>query len=63
MAKIKIDDGLLDRVKKIALAAGYGSPEELIVHIIERELSKLEAGGTEDEQKITERLRGLGYLE
>ena len=63
MAKIKIDDGLFDRVKKIAQMAGYGSPEELIVHIIERELEKMEAGGTEDEQKVTEHLRGLGYLE
>ncbi len=63
MAKVKIDDGLYSRIERIAQAAGYASPEELIVHMIERELAKLEAGGTEDEQKITERLRGLGYLE
>ncbi|UCE58313.1 MAG: hypothetical protein JSU63_12820 [Phycisphaerales bacterium] len=61
MAKIKIDSGLYDRIKKIINVAGYGSPEEFIVHIIEKELSALESAG--DEAEITERLRGLGYLE
>lgn len=61
MAKIKLDASLYDRVKVIAEKAGYGSPEEFIVHIIEKELSMLESAET-DEQ-VTERLRGLGYLE
>jgi len=61
MAKIKIDSALYDRIKKIVEVAGYGSPEEFVVHIIERELSALESSG--DEAEITERLRGLGYLE
>lgn len=61
MAKIKIDDNLYDRVKKIAQAGGYSSPEEFIIHIIERELGQVEA--TEDDQAIVDRLRGLGYLE
>jgi len=61
MPKIKIDDNLYDRVKKVAQLAGYSSPEEFIVHVIERELSKLE--GAADEKEVVERLRGLGYLE
>ncbi len=61
MAKIKIDSGLYDRIKKIIDVAGYGSPEEFIVHLIEKELSNLESAG--DEAEVTERLRGLGYLE
>jgi len=61
MAKIKIDSALYDRVKKIVEVAGYGSVEEFVVHMIERELSTLEAAG--DEAEVTERLRGLGYLE
>ncbi len=61
MAKIKIDDGLYDRVKKVAQTAGYSSPEEFVVHIIEKELGKVEAA--DDEKTVIERLKGLGYLE
>jgi metal-responsive CopG/Arc/MetJ family transcriptional regulator len=60
MAKIKIDDNLYDRVKKVAQVAGYSSPEEFIIHIIEKELGQLEAS---DDQIVMERLRGLGYIE
>ena len=61
MAKIKLDPNLYERVKKVAAAAGYTSPEEFIVHVIERELANLESAETDEE--ITERLRGLGYIE
>ena len=59
--KIKIDVSLYDRVKKVAELAGYSSPEEFVVHVIEKELSVLESAGSDEE--VTERLRGLGYLE
>ncbi|MGD2109063.1 MAG: hypothetical protein PVI86_06690 [Phycisphaerae bacterium] len=61
MAKIKIDSNLYDRIKKVSELAGYGSPEEFIVHVIEKELSLLESA--ESDEEVTERLRGLGYLE
>ncbi len=61
MAKIKLDDNLYARVKKVAEVAGYTSPEEFIVHLIEKELSTLESA--ESDAEITERLRGLGYIE
>ncbi len=61
MAKIKIDPSLFDRVKKVSELAGYGTPEEFIVHVIEKELSVLESADSDEE--VTERLRGLGYLE
>lgn len=61
MPKIKIDAGLYERVKKISEQAGYTAPEEFIVHVIEKELSMLESAGTDEE--VTERLRGLGYIE
>jgi hypothetical protein len=60
-AKIKIDDGLFVRLKKVAELAGYASPDEFVTHMLEKELAKLETAGTAEE--ITERLRGLGYLE
>jgi hypothetical protein len=61
VAKIKIDSNLYDRIKKVSELAGYGSPEEFIVHVIEKELSLLESA--ESDEEVTERLRGLGYLE
>lgn len=61
MPKIKLDSNLYDRIKKISVTAGYSSPEEFIIHLIEKELSLLE--DAEAEGEVTERLRGLGYLE
>lgn len=62
MAKIKIDSHLYDRVKRVSAIAGYTSPEEFVIHIIEKELDKLETQDA-NEQMIEERLRGLGYIE
>ena len=61
MAKIRVDDGLYERVKKVAQLAGYATPEEFVVHVIEKELSVLESASTDAD--VTERLRGLGYIE
>ncbi len=61
MAKIKLDSHLYDRVKKIAEIAGYSSTDEFIIHIIEKELARLESA--ESDEKVEERLRGLGYIE
>lgn len=61
MAKIKLDNNLYERVKKVAEIAGYAAPEEFIVHIIEKELSMLETA--ESNEEVTERLKGLGYIE
>ncbi len=59
--KIKLEKDLYERVKKVAAAAGYATPDEFIIHLIEKELSVLESAATD--QEVTERLRGLGYLE
>ncbi|SPD73129.1 conserved hypothetical protein [uncultured Desulfobacterium sp.] len=61
MAKIKIDSGLFDRAKKAAEVAGYSSVEEFIIHIIEKEIARYET--PEVDEKVAERLRGLGYIE
>jgi len=61
MAKIKIDSQLYDRIKRISQQAGYPSADEFVVHVLEKELSTLESAG--DDKDVTERLRGLGYLE
>ena len=61
MAKIKIDSGLFSRAKKAAEVAGYSSVEEFVVHIIEKEIARYES--PEVDEKVAERLRGLGYIE
>ncbi len=58
--KIKFDKDLFERVKKISELAGYASPEEFIVHVLEREVTNFE--GDESDEAITEKLRGLGYI-
>lgn len=58
--KIKLEKDLIDRVKRVSEVAGYASHEEFIVHIIERELANFE--GSESDEDITEKLRGLGYI-
>lgn len=60
-AKVKIDKDLFQRAKRVAEIAGYSSTEEFITHLIERELAKLEQSGDPDD-KVKERLRGLGYI-
>jgi metal-responsive CopG/Arc/MetJ family transcriptional regulator len=58
--RIAIDDRLLARLRKWAERSGYSSAEELIAHVLEREVAHLEGAATEDELRA--RLKGLGYL-
>jgi hypothetical protein len=62
-SKVKLDKELLDRCKRHAEQAGYGSVEEFITYTLEKELRKSEQKPREDEEQITKRLRGLGYIE
>ena len=61
MPKIKIDRALYDRIKTYAERAGYSSGDEFVTHLIEKELAHLESAQTDEE--VTDRLRGLGYIE
>ena len=58
---VKLRKDLWDRIKKCAAAAGYSSPEEFVEHVLEKELSKIEA--SESNEEIVKKLKGLGYLE
>jgi metal-responsive CopG/Arc/MetJ family transcriptional regulator len=58
--KVKLEKGLVDRVRRLAELAGYSSPEEFITHALEKELAKLEDADSEEE--IKKRLKGLGYI-
>ena len=58
--KIKLEKDLMDKVRKFARLSGYSSPEEFVVHCLEREIASLEESDTEDE--IKKKLKGLGYI-
>lgn len=60
--KLKIDNGMKDRLDKVADAGGYSSVEEFILHIVNREMEKLDPGSGESEESIRKKLEGLGYL-
>lgn len=58
--KIAIDKSLFGKVKQCAELAGYSSAEELVTHVLEKEVQRIEASQSDDE--IKRRLKGLGYL-
>jgi len=60
---IKLDSDLWQRVSEYSQKAGYSSPEEFIVHVLERELDRQGGSGEEDDKEVERRLKGLGYLE
>jgi metal-responsive CopG/Arc/MetJ family transcriptional regulator len=62
-AKIKLEKELLERCKQYAKDKGYSSVEEFVAHALEKELKTVESMSEKDEKEITDRLRGLGYIE
>ena len=67
--KIKLDDGLYDRIKRAAELSGCATAEEFALTVLERETTavlnqsnKQEATQSERDQ-IASKLQGLGYLE
>ena len=63
--RIKLDDELFERIKKCAEVAGYSSPEEFAVHVLEKEVAAILGTGadSDDEEAVRKRLKGLGYIE
>jgi hypothetical protein len=57
---VKLDKGLLKKVKMYAKIAGYSTPEEFITHALEKEIAILEEADSEEE--IRKKLQGLGYI-
>jgi len=63
--RIKLDDDLMEKVKKCAEIAGYSSPDEFVAHALEKEVTAILGSGAEsdDEEEVRKRLKGLGYIE
>lgn len=60
MAKVKVDKGLFEKVKKYSEMAGYSSVDEFVAHALEKEMASLEESDSEEE--IKKKLEGLGYI-
>ncbi len=58
--KVKLDKDLVKRLKHIADVAGYATVEEFITHVLEKEMVNFE--GTDGDDDIRDKLRGLGYI-
>jgi hypothetical protein len=62
--KLAIEDDLYEKLKKCSEAAGYATPEEFALHVLEKEVEHILGGGGEtDEEIIKKRLQGLGYID
>ena len=64
--RVKIDDELFEKVKKCAALAGYASTDEFVLHVLEKEVTRLLGSGEEKrdpEEEVKKRLQGLGYIE
>ena len=59
-SRVKLDKGLLQKLRMYAKIAGYSSVEEFITHILEKELQQF-ADAASDED-IKNKLKGLGYI-
>ncbi len=57
---VRLDKGLLKKIKMYARIAGYSSVEEFITHALEKEIAILEEADSEEE--IRKKLQGLGYI-
>jgi hypothetical protein len=60
MPKVKIDKGLMEKIKRYAKIASYSSAEEFVTHTLERQISHLEE--TDSEEQVKKKLQGLGYI-
>lgn len=60
MAKIKIENELYEKVKKISQELGYSSVDEFVTHVLEREVSP--PGSDDTDEDVVNRLKGLGYI-
>lgn len=57
---LTVSSELMDRLSEYAEAAGYAGGEEFAAAILQREIDRLEDAS--DNDRIEDRLRGLGYI-
>ena len=58
--KVKIDKDLWEKIKHLSEAAGYSSPDEFVMHALEKQIAEFDDAETAEE--IKKKLQGLGYI-
>ena len=58
--KVKLSDEIYEMAKSHCEQAGYSTLEEFVEHCIEKEVQQ--NAGDVDQEKIKDRLKGLGYI-
>ncbi|MEZ5047979.1 MAG: hypothetical protein R2831_13425 [Chitinophagaceae bacterium] len=58
--KVSIDKDLWQKIAMLSEVAGYSSPDEFVVHALERQIAEFEEA--ESDEEILKKLRGLGYI-
>ena len=58
--KITLERDLYEQAKTYSDIAGYSSVDEFVAHALEKEMAS--SSEDESEEKVKERLRGLGYI-
>ena len=61
MPAVKLEKSIYTRLKKCAELAGYSSTDEFLVHVLEKEMSKLD--DAESDEDIAAKLKFLGYID
>jgi hypothetical protein len=54
---MEFDKALWAKIKKHSERQGYSSPEEFVVHVVERELAP------DEREQDTSKLKGIGYID
>lgn len=58
--KVKLENELYEKTKRIAEELGYSSIDEFVTHVLEREVNP--PGMEDDDAAVVDRLKGLGYI-
>lgn len=58
--KVKVDKDLWEKIKLISDVAGYSSPDEFVIHALEKQIAEFEDADSDEE--IRKKLQGLGYI-
>lgn len=66
--KLSIGQDLYGKLKKCSEPAGYATPEEFALHVLEREVDRIltgggESGGETGEEIIKKHVQRLGYID
>jgi hypothetical protein len=60
--KLKLDRTFYERLKAVAASNGYSGPEEMALHVLEREVDRLSPAEGETPEEVRRKLEGLGYM-